>query len=425
MVRTLFKSASENWRWLSALFTLVTHNPGIQEYLFVSRFVLVILALVVGQASAADPLFQSENIFSPGDKHAHSSSVVECPDGSLLACWFYGSGERTAADVVVQGARLKKGATAWSAVFLMADTPEFPDCNPVLFIDSEDRLWMYWVCVLAERWECSQLKYRRADSANGSGAPKWNWQDVIQLKPGPTFAETMKERFKELGVTNGMWAEYAKPYSRMLVESANDPFKRQTGWMTRTHPLVLPSGRILLPLYSDGFNTSLMGISDDQGETWRASSPIVGLAPIQPTVSRRRDGTLVAFCRDSGGPPARALVSESKDDGETWTPAVDCNIVNPGSSLEVIGLADGRWLLISNDTERGRNRLTVKLSNDEGITWTTKRQVEPSEEPGQFDYPSVIQSRDGLIHLTYSYTVKSGRCIRHCVLNTEWIEAGK
>ena len=131
------------------------------------RFVLIALAVIASPAFAADPLFKTENIFPPGDKHAHSSSIVECPDGSLLTCWFYGSGERKADDVVVQGSRLNQGATGWSPVFLMADTPEFPDCNPVLFIDSKDRLWMYWICVLAERWECSQLKYRRADKASG------------------------------------------------------------------------------------------------------------------------------------------------------------------------------------------------------------------------------------------------------------------
>jgi len=385
----------------------------------------MILVFALGQVTAAEPFFETETIFPPGNKHAHSSSIVECPDGSLLTCWFYGSGERSAADVLIQGARLKKGSSTWSPVFLMADTPEFPDCNPVLFIDSQDRLWMYWICVLAERWQCSQLKYRRADSANGAGVPNWNWQDVIQLKPGPSFAEALNERFNQLGVTSGMWAEYAKPYHRMLKEAAADPYKRQTGWMTRTHPLTLPGGRILLPLYSDGFNTSLMAISDDHGETWRASSPIVGLAPIQPTVVRKDNGTVVAYCRDSGGPPARALVTESKDDGETWSPAVDCELHNPGSSLEVTRLSDGRWLLASNDTERGRHRLTLTMSDDEGKTWTTKRQVEPRMKKGSFGYPSIIQSRDGLIHLTYSYTVDEGRCIRHCALNTAWIEAGE
>src|SRR6202043_3628604 len=46
--------------------------------------------------------------------------------------------------------------------------------------------------------------------------------------------------------------------------------------MTRIKPLKLASGRILLPLYSDGFNMAIVAISDDDGDTWHASLPIVG-----------------------------------------------------------------------------------------------------------------------------------------------------
>jgi predicted neuraminidase len=376
--------------------------------------------------SVAEPLFRTENIFPLGPKHAHSSSVVECSDGSLLTCWFYGSGERRAADVVVQGARLEKESESWSPVFQMADTPGFPDCNPVLFIDRRERLWLFWVTVLAERWECSQLKYRRAERSVGEGAPDWSWQDVVQLKPGESFGKVMKQRFDQLGVDQRMWAEYAVPYERHLLAAAADPYKRQTGWMTRTHPITLPSGRILVPLYSDGFNASLMGISDDDGGTWRSSSPIIGLGPIQPSVVRRRDGTLVAFCRDSGSLPQRVMVSTSSDEGESWSAAIDTELPNPGSSLEAIALRDGRWLMVCNDTERGRHRLSVMLSNDEGRSWAVKRTVESSDELGKgFGYPSLIQSRDGLIHMTYSYTTDKGKSIRHCVLNVEWVEKGQ
>jgi len=36
------------------------------------------------------------------------------------------------------------------------------------------------------------------------------------------------------------------------------------GWFTRTHPLELPSGRILVPMYSDGYSYGIMAISDDR-----------------------------------------------------------------------------------------------------------------------------------------------------------------
>ncbi|HSH16529.1 MAG TPA: exo-alpha-sialidase, partial [Verrucomicrobiae bacterium] len=71
--------------------------------------------LLAGAATAAEaiPAFQSRLIFPAQEQHVHSSSLVELPNGDLLAVWFHGSGERTADDVVIQGARLRSGAIAW------------------------------------------------------------------------------------------------------------------------------------------------------------------------------------------------------------------------------------------------------------------------------------------------------------------------
>lgn len=384
---------------------------------------LALLAFAAGPVWG-ETYFQGEDIFPQQNKHCHSSSVVECPNGDLLACWFFGSGERNANDVVVQGARLKKGAKEWSPVFLMADTPGVPDCNPILFIDAKDRLWLFWIAVRANAWEHAVLKYRRAEKYTGKGAPQWSWQDVILLKPGDEFVEATEKAFKELDPPEDLWAEYAPQYSKMIIEASKDKAKREEGWMTRQNPLVLPSGRILLPLYSDGFNASMMAISDDLGETWRPSLPIVGLGPIQPAVVRKADGTLWSYMRDSGGEPSRAMWSESKDDGMTWTPAIDTEIPNPGSSLAVRALADGRWVMAFNNADLGRHVLTLALSDDEGATWKWKRDLE-RVEPGNggFAYPSLVQGRDGRLHISYSYHVgDTGKTIKHVALDPEWIK---
>ena len=371
----------------------------------------------------AQSKIQDIAIFPMQAKHVHSSSIVECPNGDLLACWFHGSGERTADDVVIQGARLKKGSKKWSPVFLMADTPDFPDCNPVLFIDEKERLWLFWIAVRASGWEHSILKYRRSTDYQQPETPKWDWQDIILLKPGDTFAETIEAVFKELITEEPMWAEYAPLYSTMIIEAAKDKSKRQIGWMTRTHPTVLPGGRILLPLYSDGYNVCLVAISDDNGEHWRASKPIVGLGPIQPSIVRKKDGTLVAYMRDSGNAPYRVLISTSTNDGESWSPAIDTSIPNPGSSLEVISLKDGRWVMVYNDTEDGRHSLAAALSDNEGKTWEWKRHIGRSKNREKsFGYPSLIQAKDGVLHLTYSYKERGLATIRHCMFRADWIK---
>ncbi len=154
---------------------------------------------------------------------------------------------------------------------------------------------------------------------------------------------------------------------------------------------------------------------------------MVGAGPIQPTLARRENGDIVAYLRDSGDAPPHAMVSVSKDDGETWSAAVDSDIPNPGSSLEVIELDSGAWVLVLNDTPMGRGRLSAWLSEDEGETWTHKRVIEPSDDlPGRsFGYPSVLQARDGRIHATYSVKRDDGATIREAVFTEEWVKAGE
>lgn len=371
--------------------------------------------------ASAEPQVESQLVFPIQQEHVHSSSLVECPNGDLLVVWFQGAGERSADNVRLNGSRLRRGQDDWDPVFLMADTPGVPDCNPVLFVDGRDRLWLFWIVVHTNRWERSILKYRRADDCASEGPPQWTWQDVILLKP-EALTQSLRDGFHALKLDKGMWAEYAPRYSKLLVEASTDPIKAQIGWATRARPLQLADGRIVLPLYSDGFNAGLMAISDDAGETWHASKPIVGPGPIQPTLARRASGEIVAYCRDSGDAPHRILCSESNDNGETWSLARDTELPNPGSSIALLTLDDGRWLLVYNDTEEGRHRLAVSLSDDEGRTWPHTRYLE-RDEPGKgsFAYPTAIQTSDGRIHVSYSYDVEAGASIKYASFLPIWV----
>ena len=379
--------------------------------------------MIIGIIYSKDTIVKTP-IFPYQNKHVHASSVVEAPNGDLIACWFYGSGERTANDVLVQGSRLKKSAKEWDPVFIMADTPDLPDCNPVLFINPNDELMLFWIAVRANGWENSILRYKISSDYDKTGAPKWNWQDIIILKPGESFYRSIKKAFED-NYSNPGWAEYALPYEKLITAAAADKEKRQKGWMTRIHPTVLASGRILLPLYSDGFNVALAAISDDDGKSWRASNPIVGFGPIQPTFAKRKDGSIMAYLRDSGAAPQRIMMSESSDQGETWSFAIDTDIPNPGSSLEVTVLKNGHWVMAYNDTEDNRNSWAVSLSDNEGKTWKWKRHIgQAADQSESFSYPSLIQTKDGKLHLTYSYGNPSGKTIMHASFDEKWIIKG-
>ncbi|KAA3618654.1 MAG: exo-alpha-sialidase [Calditrichaeota bacterium] len=378
-------------------------------------FDLFVLMLFSAAALQAQKLIDAKLIFPPQDKHVHSSSMVECPDGSLLACWFEGSGERNADDVRIRGARLKKGASSWGPVFEMADTPNYPDCNPILYLDNDQRLILMWVVVRANRWEAAELKYRISTDFQKDGAPKWQWQDIVLIKNTNKFRQDLAAGFRALPETNHTWAEYAPRYEKMIIEAANDAVKREMGWMTRIAPTILADGRILLPLYSDGFNLSLVAISDDNGHTWNPSTPIVGRGNIQPVILARKSGELVAYMRDNGNPPARIMKSLSKDRGETWSPVEDMKIPNPGASVTGLVLKNGDWCLVYNDLEDGRHNLTLAISGDEGRTWPVNKIIEESAPgEGSFAYPAVLQTKDGSIHISYSWH-KGKKSIKYVV----------
>lgn len=427
-------------------------KPGVR---FIFILVLAFTACTIPAFPQGEQaLHQAELIFPPEHWHNHSSCIVEQPNRDLLVCWFHGSGERTADDVVLLGARKKAGAREWSKPFLMEDVPGHPDTNPAIFIDPRERLWLIWPTILANEWHTALLKYRISANYEKEGPPDWETSRVLHLKPGEEFLETVVTRLGSLeqsadlsqmtnpDYTVSIGPEKISAYFQRIKEEAAGKLQRRLGWMTRAHPVVLEGGRMIVPLYSDGFSFSLMAITDDWGKTWTTSTPLVGIGNIQPSIAVRKDGSLVAYMRDAGTEPRRLQVSESFDRGETWSPMADTDIPNPGSGAEVITLKNGNWLLAHNDLEEGRYSLAVALSDDEGRTWKWKRHLELDMDAGDtghrgsYHYPTVIEGRDGTFHASYSYSLRRSeaatdtegrlmrKSIKHARFNGAWIMQG-
>lgn len=416
--------------------------------------------------------FSSNIIFPYQDEHVHGSTIVELPNGDLITAWFQGSGERWADDVKILGSRLVKGDTAWSSTFLMADVRGFPDINPILFMDTQKRLWLMWYPVLANQWETSIPMYRISENYSSEGAPVWAWQDVLFVKvgdktergiqPGDRFVKQVEEQLKEYesylnsallpnvpdSVKKSISIEWAKYKAKMdsLAKGENMirsgriqgidkesssqlgyPLTRRLGWQTKNKAVFIGE-RMVVPLYSDGFDCSLFAISDDGGVNWVFSNPVLGGAGIQPTIAIGRDSMLVAYLRDNGPPPQRMQRTESSDRGMTWSIPKDDQLPNPGSGFDLVTLNSGEWVMVFNNTEDGRHNLTVALSDDDGKTWKWKKAIENDdrgENATSSHYPSVIQGKDGRIHVSYSFhrkDIKPGRTIKYGSFPLNWIK---
>jgi len=426
--------------------------------------ITVALILCTFQAFGQVPEFHTGNILPFQSDHVHASTIVQLSNGDLLVAWFQGSGERQSDDVKIFGARKKYGSNKWSPPFVMADVKGFPDINPVLFIDGKHRLWLMWYTVLANQWETSLLKYRISEHyLDMLGAPQWNWQADLHVKFGNTdhgiqpndpFVQSVKKQlaiYKKTYTSSKHHISYKKWKSHILARAEGKklvkqgriyrkdgtykhaqlgyPLFRRIGWQTRNKPFITKSGRLILPLYSDGFSFSVMVYTDNWGKTWKFSNPLVGAGNIQPTIAKTTSGMLVAYMRDNGPAPKRLHVSHSTDEGETWSPVKDSSLPNPGSAADIVTLKNGDWVLAYNDTKKGRNSLAVAISPNDGKSWPWKKKIEydTSKNPKTASYPAIIQGRKGNIYLTYSFHKPSGgnkrrQTIKFAEFNEAWIK---
>ncbi|MCL5006364.1 MAG: exo-alpha-sialidase [Acidobacteria bacterium] len=369
--------------------------------------------------SYGQALYQSDFIFPPASRgHTHASCLVECPNGDLLAVWYengpklssyeYEKDADKSDDVRIAGARWRLGAHAWGKPFVMSDTFGLSDNNPALIIDHQHRLWLIHSTLLDVpqwTWGSSLLWYKISSDYQQAGPP--HWDKVSILVPH----------------IQGL-AEVVRKYARgeeaaQLEQRLKDQMARRLGWMLRPHPLILKDGTLLVPLGNENFGVAAMALTHNDGKTWVMSRPVPGIGISQPSVVQLPSGKLVAFFRD-GSSDRRIKRSESDDGGLTWSEVRATGLPNPDSGIEALVLRDGHLLMIYNDQAKGRDRLAVSISTDAGKTWKWTRHLENSPG-GRFDYPSVIQARDGSLHATYSYNVQT---IKYVHFNEAWVRQG-
>lgn len=166
-------------------------------------------------------------------------------------------------------------------------------------------------------------------------------------------------------------------------------------------------GRLVIPC---DHNASLEGkvvrrshaiFSDDHGKTWEMSEPI-GEKTNECAVVELVDGRLLMNMRSYHGKNRRAI-AYSSDGGNSWSDVtLDQTLIEPVCQASLIRVrfptADKSGLILfSNPASTKRKKMVVRLSEDDGRTWTASLLVTPDSAA----YSSLAEMGDGEIGLLY------------------------
>ena len=186
----------------------------------------------------------------------------------------------------------------------------------------------------------------------------------------------------------------------------------------KNKPVQLANGEILCPSSTENVGWRVhFERTTAAADHWEKTEPLNDgkeLGAIQPSILFHKNGRLEAVGRTE---QERIFETWSEDGGKTWGPLTLTSLPNPNSGIDAVTLKDGRQLVVYNHTTKGRSPLNVAISAD-GKHWLAAFVLE--EEPGaEFSYPAVIQTSDGLVHITYSW---KRRRIKHVVLDPGKLE---
>jgi predicted neuraminidase len=338
------------------------------------------LTLTALTASGAEALLKSEFIYESAPfPSCHASTIVETPAG-LVTAWFGGTHEKHP-DVGIWVARHVDGG--WTAPVEVANglikdaKPEdkvqrHPTWNPVLFLPKQGPLMLFY-------------------------------------KAGPT-PETWWGELKTSEDNGKTWSE-----ARRLPDGILGPIKNK--------PVQLPNGDILSPVSNETpEKPSKWSVhferSSDLGKTWRKIGPVndgVEIQAIQPSILFLGGDRLLAIGRSRQN---KIFEVESNDAGNTWSAMKLGSLPNPNSGTDAVTLKDGSHLIIYNhvpgDPKKwGGKRTPLNLAaSKDGRTWQAALVLE--SDPGEYSYPAIIQTSDGLVHVTYTWKRQK---VRHAVID--------
>jgi len=341
--------------------------------------IILLGTMLIPSATWSGPVFLSDNVFSPnGFDRPHGASLVELDNGDLFATWF-SSRIETGSDARIFGARWGHKTHTWTAPrTIIPDDYSKSVGNTALFKDDDGILWMFFAAVRIGGWSGSMIDYVQSPDEGES------WSE------GKTLVYHLGNLPRNLPIRVGDHAMLA-PFFIDFMYEAN-----------------LVGSYTALIKYKDGEILEKTYASVDDYDS------------IQPTLVKLPDKRILMLTRDKSDRFVRRAYSTNG--GKSWSDVTITTVPNPGSAISAIFVEEINAVLLAyNHSRVGRNPLSLAISMDSGKTFKRIINLEsnPSNPKASYSYPTIIKTRDGMIHIIWSHDNRS--TLKHVRFNIEWL----
>ncbi|MBE9526010.1 MAG: exo-alpha-sialidase [Proteobacteria bacterium] len=319
----------------------------------------------------------------------HSAAAIELADNNIMAFWYGGTREGHK-DVNIYKNTWHNSQQQWGEESTITTRLQTRDGtsryirklgNPVVSRGPDDSIWLFYVSVSIGGWAGSAINL------------------IISYDEGDSWS----------------------PAKRLITS----PFLN-ISTLLKGSPIHYADGSIGLPVYHEflGKFSELLRL-DSSGNVIDKTRLSWGKTSLQPIIVPFTSTQALSMMRYHGSSPYRILSQYTNDSGLSWSAVEKTTLPNPNAGIHAIQLADGQLLLAFNNHEDEREDMTLAISGNQAKSWEIKKVIEKyhlkkPDNSKQFSYPWLLQTKNGNIHLLYTWHKSH---IKHKVFNQQWLES--
>ena len=325
--------------------------------------------------------YREQLLDSAQQNSVHAVTLANLPGGDVGAWWFGGSREG-GRDVKIWFARYDHQSGEFSSARSVMSRHQLSAQlgryikklgNPAAVLDSNGRLWLFFVSVSVGGWATSSVNYITSDDGGET------WATARRLVTSPFF---------------------------------------NVSTLVRTPPILLENGDLAVPIYHEfiGKFAEILIVEPD-GTVQNKHRLTWGRNALQPSFVPISQDRGAVFMRYAGAPPMRMLYSSTEDGGRRFSRPRKLDLPNADNSVAASSLPGGNGIwIVYNSSESSREVLSIAVANNNVSEVVRKYDLE--SEKGEFSYPAIVTDAQGLHHVAWTHNRQN---IKHAVFNDAWL----